>query len=282
MSLCPLCLKDVLQSKLHDPWIVSARGFAECRSNVRLKKEVGPPFLRENSSSGRIEEERVENIEEKAMKLLKRFPIVLAMFGLTACSSTDFESTWQDPSATSINLREKDVAAFLISGNTTVRRSFESSLANQLTQRGIETRPGFEVLPEVDVTNKEEVLRGLGNVGVDNAVFMRIVDRHQEATFVPETWYPGPYYDRFLWRNGRFYGPGFGGAWPPFYDSGYFQIDTIVSVDTQVYSVPDSKLLWAGLSRTMNPSKIDSFVKDLVSSTVKKLKESGMVAGGAG
>jgi len=111
---------------------------------------------------------------------------------------------------------------------------------------------------------------------------MRIVDRHQEATFVPETWYPGPYYDRFLWRHGRFYGPRFGGPWPPFYDAGYFQIDTIVSVDTQVYSVPDSKLLWAGLSKTMNPSKIDSFVKDLVSSTVKKLKESGMVAGGAG
>jgi hypothetical protein len=73
----------------------------------------------------------VQHIEEKAMKFLKRFLFVLAMFGLTACSNTSFESTWHDPSASSINLRQTDVAAFLISGNTAVRRSFESNLANQ-------------------------------------------------------------------------------------------------------------------------------------------------------
>ncbi|HYR83253.1 MAG TPA: hypothetical protein VE422_04160 [Terriglobia bacterium] len=211
------------------------------------------------------------------MKLLKRFLLVLAVFGLSTCSATDFESTWHDPSASSVNLRQKDVAAFLISGNTAVRRNFELNLANQLTQRGIETRPGYEVLPEANVTNKAEVLRELRDADADIAVFMRIVDRHQEATFVPEIWYPGPYYDRFWWRHGTFFGPGFGGPWPPYYDSGYFQIDTIVSVDTQVYSVSDSKLLWTGLSRTMNPSKIDSFVKDLVSKTVKELKGTGMV-----
>src|SRR5436190_9230887 len=114
------------------------------------------------------------------MKFLKRFLFVLAVLSLSACSSTSFESTWNDPSAASINLQRKSVAAFLISGNDTVRRDFESNLATQLTARGIETLPGYEVLPNTDVTDKDTVLRKLRDTDVDVAVFMRVVDRHQE------------------------------------------------------------------------------------------------------
>ncbi len=212
------------------------------------------------------------------MKLLKRFLFFLVVLSFSACSNTSFESTWQDPSASSINLRHKTVAAFLISGNDAVRRDFESHLASELTARGIETLPGYEVLPNTDVTSRDAVLRKLRSTDADVAVFMRIVDRHQEVSFVPvDTWYGGPYYDRFWWRHGAFYGPRFAGPWPPYYDTGYFDVDTVVSVDTRVYSVPDSKLLWEGLSRTMNPSKVKGFVEELVSQTVKKLKQTGMV-----
>jgi hypothetical protein len=212
------------------------------------------------------------------MKFVKRFLFVLVVLSFNACSSTSFESTWHDPSASSVNLKHKVVTAFLISGNDAVRRDFESNLATQLTARGIETLPGYEVLPNTDVTDKDVVLRKLRSTDTDIAVFMRIVDRRQEVSFVPvDTWYGGPYYDRFWWRHGRFYGPAFGGAWPPYYDLGYFQTDTIVSVDSRVYSVSNSKLLWQGLSRTMNPSKVKGFVEDLVSQTVKKLKQTGMI-----
>jgi len=212
------------------------------------------------------------------MTLLKRFLFFLAVLPLCACSNTSFESTWHDPSAALVDLHHKTAAAFLISGNDTVRRDFESNLATQLTTRGIETLPGYEVLPKTAVTNRDVVLRKLRDTDVNAAIFMRIVDRHQEISFVPvDTWYGGPYHDPFLSRYGRFYGPGFAGGWPPYYDSGYFQTDTVVSVDTRVYSVPDSKLLWEGLSRTMNPSKVKGFVEDLVSQAVKKLKDTGMI-----
>jgi hypothetical protein len=226
-----------------------------------------------------LEWENFQNIQEKAMNILKRFLFCLAVLSLSACSNTSFESIWHDPSASSVDLHHKTAAAFLISGNEAVRRDFESNLATQLTARGFETLPGYEVLPNTDVTKRDIVLRKLRNTDVDVAVFMRVVDRHQEVSFVPvDTWYGGPYHDRFWWRQGRFYGPRFAGPWPPYWDSGYFQTDTIVSVDSRVYSVPDSKLLWEGLSKTMNPSKVKGFVEELVSQTVKKLKDTGMIA----
>jgi hypothetical protein len=211
------------------------------------------------------------------MKSLKCFLSILAVLFFCSCSNTHFSSTWHSPAASSVNLQKRAVAAFLISGNEAVRRSFEQNLATELTRRGVETLPGYEVLPNTDVTNKNEILKRLQSTSIDAAIFMRIVGRHQEVTFVPGTWYAGPYYDPFFWRYGRFYGPAFAGPWPPFYDPGYFQTDTVVSVSTLIYSVPDSNLLWAGTSETLNPAKVRGFVKELVSATMKKLKDVGMV-----
>jgi hypothetical protein len=152
--------------------------------------------------------------------------------------------------------------------------------ASELNKRGIEASPGYELLPQTDVTDKERILTDLRGTGIDHAVFMRIVDREQEISYVPgSTWYPGPYYDPFFWYGGVFVGPGgWGGAWPPYYDPGYYRVDTVVSVETLVYSAHDQKLLWAGLSRTMNPTKVDSFVKELASETVKEMKKTGIVS----
>jgi hypothetical protein len=213
------------------------------------------------------------------MKYLKCFLTVLAVLSLTACHDTWFESTWQNPSASAVDLRTESVGAFLLSGNEAVRRSFEFNLANQLNKRGIEAIPGYELTPHSDVTNKEEILTDLMGTGVDHAVFMKIVDRTEEVNYVPgSVWYAGPYYDPFYWRDGAFIGPwGFGGTWPPYYDPGYYRVDTIVSVETLVYSVPDRTLLWTGLSKTMNPSEVDKFVKSLASETVKEMKKTGLV-----
>jgi hypothetical protein len=210
------------------------------------------------------------------MKYAGYFLILLTTLALAGCDETDFVSTWRDPATTDLDLRG-ETAAFLLSGNTAVRRTFEENLAEELNKNGIETVPGYELLPGTETIRKSVILKRLGNTTADHAVFMRVVDRKQELSYVPgAVWYPGAYYDPFLWYDGRYYGPaGFVGPWPSYYDPGYYRTDTIVSVETLVYSVPDSKLLWAGMSKTMNPSEIDEFVKDLVSETVDELHESG-------
>ena len=203
------------------------------------------------------------------MKSFKCFLLMFAALGLAACDSTDFESTWQDPSTRTLDLRTEAVAGFLLSSNESVRRSFEANLANELNKRGIEATPGYELVP-TDVTDKDETLEDLQGSRMDHAIFMRVVDREKEISYVPGTaWYPGPFYDPFY--------AGFGGPWSSFYEPGYYVVDTVVSVETLVYSVPDSKLLWAGLSKTMNPSEVDDFVEDLVSAAVHEMNKTGLV-----
>jgi hypothetical protein len=111
---------------------------------------------------------------------------------------------------------------------------------------------------------------------------MRVVNKEQQLTYVPgSAWYGDPINDPYYWYGGRYYGPaGLGRPWPHYRDPGYFAVDTVVSVETLLYTVPDSKLLFAGMSKTMNPSRIDSFVKDLADETLDKLRELGSAVTG--
>ena len=53
--------------------------------------------------------------------------------------------------------------------------------------------------------------------------------------------------------------------------------DTIVTVETLVYSMKQNKLVWAGQSQTTNPSKVDAFVKEVVTAAAKEMKKQGLL-----
>ena len=53
--------------------------------------------------------------------------------GALACSTTQFKSTWRDPTAHPVALRAQPVAAFVITTNETTRRAGEDILARELS-----------------------------------------------------------------------------------------------------------------------------------------------------
>jgi hypothetical protein len=83
--------------------------------------------------------------------------------------------------------------------------------------------------------------------------------------------YMGPRYGGY-W--GGYYGYGWGGAYGGGVD---IRTDTIVTVETLVYSLKQNKLIWAGQSKTTNPSKIDAFVKEVATGAGKEMKKAGLL-----
>ena len=72
---------------------------------------------------------------------------------------------------------------------------------------------------------------------------------------------------------GGYYGYGWGGA----YGGTEIRTDTIVIVETLVYSLKQNKLVWAGQSKTTNPSKIDAFVKEVAAGAGKEMRKLGLL-----
>jgi hypothetical protein len=102
---------------------------------------------------------------------------------------------------------------------------------------------------------------------------MRVVGKDQQVTQTPGgVYWGGPAYATF-WGGG-FYGYGWGAVYSP----GYITTDTIVSVETLVYSLKQDKLVWAGQSETTNPSKVGPFISELVAKVAAEMKKEGLVA----
>jgi hypothetical protein len=209
--------------------------------------------------------------EEPAMRrrLLIALPVV-ALLGLPGCATTSFNSTWRDPAAQPVRLDGRKVAAVFMSRNPTSRRTAEDALAAEITKRGGIGIPSYSLLAEENPQDPEAVRRQLADSEVDGVITMRVVRRDEQSTYVPGHWTTAPYYG--TWSGY------WGSAWREVYEPGYLQIDTVVSVETLVYSFVQDRLLWAGMSETINPARADQLARELAGKVANQLQKEGLLA----
>ena len=190
---------------------------------------------------------------------------------LAACSSTTFDSTWKSPDAKNFtgSFQGKKVLAVILAKETGTRRAGEDVLAAELTKRGAQGVPSYRALEGIDTTNEAAAKAALEKVGFVGAVTMRPVAKDKEIVSTPGM-YTGGMYGGY-W--GGYYGHGWGGA----YSAPTVQTNTIISVETLIYSLKENKLIWSGRSRTTNPSKLDSFIKEIVSEAGSEMKKEGLL-----
>jgi len=50
-----------------------------------------------------------------------------------------------------------------------------------------------------------------------------------------------------------------------------------VHVETLIYDLRTDKLVWAGMSDTVNPETAQKFIKDVVKAAAKEMKKQGLV-----
>jgi len=49
-------------------------------------------------------------------------------------------------------------------------------------------------------------------------------------------------------------------------------------VTTNIYSVPDEKLIWASRSQTTDPTSVDNLVDEVVDANVKEMEKQGLLS----
>ena len=81
-----------------------------------------------------------------------------------------------------------------------------------------------------------------------------------------------------MWTGPRqFWGPTWGGwgwGWTGGTD---IRTDTVVRVQSLLYDIGKDDLVWAGQSETMNPTKAESFMREMVRSIGDQLQKEGLV-----
>jgi hypothetical protein len=209
------------------------------------------------------------------MSSIARFAIVLTAFAtLSACASDPFVSTWKAPDATPLELRGEKVAAVVMMEKQASRRAAEDALAREITARGAQGVSMYTILPDAQPQSEAAARAALEQAGVAGVIVMRPVGVEKEVSSTPT--YSAPMYAGYY---GGYYGHGWGASWST---GSEIRTDTIVVVETLIYSLKQNKLVWGGQSRTTNPKNVDQLVKKLATAVSSELEKQGLIAPPAG
>ena len=205
------------------------------------------------------------------MKIPLRLAVIAAAaWILTACATTTFTSTWKAPNETPLATAGRKIAAVFISGDESSRRVAEDTLVQRINARGAVGIAAYTLIPSAELRDMERVKARLSEAGIDGIVLMRVIEEKQKVSYTNESPAFVPYYLRFssYWDYG----------WREMYEPVRVATDTVVSVETLVYSLRRDKLMWAGTSRTVNPAQLPTFVESLADAATKEMQKQGLLA----
>jgi hypothetical protein len=196
-----------------------------------------------------------------------RVIFVSIVLATVIAADVKFKSTWKWMDAGQVNFAGKKVAALVMTDDDSLRVSGEEALVRELDARGLQMVASYRIVPKEELKNPDSAKGWYERSGVEGVVAVRPISRDKVTTYTPATW-TNPYYGT-LWG---YYGYGWGSLYIP----GSSREDTVVVVETLVFSVPKNQLLWAAVSETKNPKQLQRFVTDLVNATAKEMEKQGL------
>jgi hypothetical protein len=193
------------------------------------------------------------------MNLKKFLPFSVMLFMVGCSPSTKIEKTWTDPSFTpsSVQSYKKVLVMGLLKDESTRRIAEDKMVASFKKVSAVQS---YSYLQPSD-TVRGAVETKLQKDGFDGVVIMRLADVNKSTSYVPGTGYGG-------WYGYRYASPG------------YYQEDKTFYVETNFYSLKDSKLLWSGTTSSLNPEKLDKTVNEIIETLKQQLQKQGLMMKG--
>jgi hypothetical protein len=171
---------------------------------------------------------------------------VLASIALlfAACASTTLSNSWVNPEYKGPPLKKVMVVG--VSSQPALRRTFEDEFVKELKAVGVQGVASYNFIPEDGQAEEARISKAVKEAGVEGVLITRFVRVDVNTQVTPA--YPP------MWGMG-YYG-GYAGAWGGYYDPPMVsQTDTLV-LETSLYGVDESHLLWSGTTQTFAPSNL--------------------------
>ena len=195
------------------------------------------------------------------MRISMRWIGLCAVVGLSGCA-TELVSSWKAADAEPFQLRGEKVAAVVMAIDQSTRRAGEDALARELSARGATGVPMYTLVPDA-APDEAKVRAAAEQAGIVGVVVLRPVRIDKELSSRPAT-YAGPMY---------------GGFWGGYYGGGEIRTDTIIMIETLVYSLRQNSLVWGGQSKTRNPANLNRLIADAAKQVADELERQGLIDG---
>ncbi|AGA79678.1 hypothetical protein [Echinicola vietnamensis] len=198
--------------------------------------------------------------------MIKKLFVFVIAIACGCSSSTSIVSSWKSPDVQPQDVELTKIMVAVLGNSEASRRIAEDKVASLNPK----IHPSYQVLMNAaaatDTTRSSDILQ---EQGFDGIIVMKLVDKDKSTD-----WVPGSYTG--YWSMHPYYWGGFG--YGGYYDPGYYTEDITYVVETSLYSLKGStRLLWSGISSTVNPSSVEKTVQDIAMKSYDQMKTDGLL-----
>lgn len=199
--------------------------------------------------------------------ILFLLPIIIFL----SCSSakTSIIGEWQDESYQKGSIQKVLVLGIVNKEKPLLRRNFEDGMARAFNDGGITATPSMDHMPydvAIDSTTFEKYFNELS---VDAVVVSRLVAVDSERDYKAGYLYTIPYNSYYGFYG--YYNAGIAYA----NSAGYLSENVVVVLETNVYETTNKKLIWSGVSETVEPEKASDVINSFSDELFGRLKSEG-------
>ncbi len=189
---------------------------------------------------------------------------VLLFFILSSCATTELTAVWENPGFQGRIAKIAIIGAFQSKVN---RNIFEDEFVGRLSDLGLDAVAGYTIIPFEKVGETDYVMSRIMASDSDAVLETRLIDRKTEQTYVREQvhYFPDYYND---WRHYHRY----------IYSPGYIVNTEYAYAETNIYSLPDRRLVWSARSKTQITDSDENLIRSFVRTIVDRLSKNGLLA----
>ena len=203
------------------------------------------------------------------MKNLILATYIFGILAISSCSSTKVTSTWREPNkAISLNKLNKVLVVALFQ-NETSRRKAEDQMVSYFDGKGVASYNYLD--KNISTKNENAIREKIKNDGFDGAVTMRLLDVDKEEVYSRGniSMYPSYYrnFSGYYFRN-----------WGYFSDPGYYSTTKTYTVETNVFSIKEDKIIWSGITKTTDPSGVTKMTDEIGKVVFNEMVKEGFIS----
>ena len=194
---------------------------------------------------------------------------IICVVVVSSCTTTKITSSWSEPNKTIVLNKLNKVLAVAILKNEANSRKAEDQIVVQLDGKGIVS---YSYLNANFNKKNEEVIRDKIKLdGFDGVVTMRLLDVDKERTYTPGNLSSYPIEYRTF--SGYYYR-----TWNTYSTPGYYSTTKTYTIEINVFSIKEDKIIWTGLTQTTDPDGVNKMTAAVVKKVFKKMKNDGFIS----
>lgn len=199
------------------------------------------------------------------MRMIGKLALLAA---LGACATTEVTNTWKDPQGSGATLRKVVIVG--VSNQASVRRAFEDTFAQSLTDVGVQGVPSYTLIPKDGQIAEDALQKAIQDAGADGVLITRMVSRESDLVVTPSPM-PPPMYGRRPYYYGYYTG-----AWSGYYEPSSVQQFKYIVAETTLFRAAAAEPAWSATTRTQEPEDVAKATAGFAKAVIPAMKKDGL------